>query len=154
MSYVGLTDLLLLPNICCNAADTHHAVHLTDGMHNDPLEMLHLRCGQVDPHCLRVIGICYYGGTSARCLSSQCLVMHLSHCQGNDHTAFIPSNQPRYLAGQQVPREGHCFTANFTVYLICPSYRGYNYVFDITDVATKMLWEFSLKNRRGSLDHR
>ena len=47
MPYVRLTDLLHLPNTCRYAGDTLDEIHLTNSMHNDSLEMLHLRCGHI-----------------------------------------------------------------------------------------------------------
>ena len=47
MPYVGLTDLLHLPNTSRDGDDIHDEVYLADSMHNDPFEMLHLRCGHV-----------------------------------------------------------------------------------------------------------
>ena len=40
-------------------------------------------------------------------------------------------------------------TADIAVYLNCPSRQGYRYVLLLTDVATKMIWEFPLKERSG-----
>ena len=47
MPYVWLSDLLHLPNIGRVCGDICDEVHLSDSMHSDPLEMLHLRCGHV-----------------------------------------------------------------------------------------------------------
>ena len=41
---VPLMDLWHLPNICRNGGVNIDEVHLTDSMHKDPLEKLHLRC--------------------------------------------------------------------------------------------------------------
>ena len=41
-------------------------------------------------------------------------------------------------------------TADIAVYLNCPSCQGFKYVFVITDVATKMTWEFPLRTRSGN----
>ena len=43
MPYVGLSDLLHLPNISRVCGDICDEVHLSDSTHSDPLEMLHLR---------------------------------------------------------------------------------------------------------------
>ena len=47
MPYVGLSDLLHLPYISRVCGDICDEVHLSDSLHSDPLEMLHLRCGHV-----------------------------------------------------------------------------------------------------------
>ena len=38
-------------------------------------------------------------------------------------------------------------TADISVYLNCPSRQGFKYVLVLTDVATKMIWEYPLKTR-------
>ena len=38
-------------------------------------------------------------------------------------------------------------TEDIAIYLNCPLRQGYKYVFVITNVATKMIWEFPLKTR-------
>ena len=40
-------------------------------------------------------------------------------------------------------------TADIAVYLNCPSRQGFRYVLVLTDVATKMFWEYPLRSISG-----
>ena len=55
MPYMGLTVLLHLPSIRHDAGDEYDEVHLSDSIHKDPLEMLHLRCGHLSKSKLLVV---------------------------------------------------------------------------------------------------
>ena len=59
--------------------------------------------------------------------------------------SFHPTNPDVPQASRFLER----VTADIAVYLNCPSRQGFKYVFVITDVATKMIWEFPLRTRSG-----
>ena len=59
--------------------------------------------------------------------------------------SFHPTNPDTQQASKFLEK----VTADIAIYLYCPSRQKYKYVFVLTDVATKMIWEFPLKTRSG-----
>ena len=58
--------------------------------------------------------------------------------------SFHPTDPDTQQAGEFLEK----VTADIVIYLNCPSCQGYKYVFVITDVAAKMIWETGALNRR------
>jgi hypothetical protein len=150
MPYVSLSDLLDLPDI----SDEGVEVLFSDDMGEDPIELLHRRA----VHFSRSVLVEAY---RRQAISGTKLGMkHLSK-------SFVKSLSKclcRWCAVSKITRRSfkakpveeltaltflEIVTADIAVYLNCESREGYKYCLVFTDVATKMFWQYPLKERTG-----
>jgi hypothetical protein len=157
MPYVSLVDLLDLPNRTesYKTGESSEEVHFSDNMDAYPADLLHDRRGHFSKVNLLEAHrhMLFTGsGLSRRHLSKkswQYVKRHL--CKKSCARAKIT----RTLFNASEPDEPQAtkflekVTADISVYLNCPSRQGYKYVLVFTDVASKMIWEYPLKERTG-----
>jgi hypothetical protein len=156
MPYVSLVDLLDLPNlnVSDNTGESSEEVHFSDNMDADPVDLLHDRCGHFSKVKLLEAHrhMLFTGsGLSRRHLSKKSwryVKRHLCKSCARakiTRTSFNASEPDEPQATKFLEK----VTADISVYLNCPSRQGYKYVLVFTDVATKMIWEYPLKERTG-----
>ena len=156
LPYVPLFDLLHLPNLSDAGVSQLGEAHLSDNMHDDPLDLLHERCGHFSKSKLLEAHkhMLFTGsGLSRKHLSKSFnksvkqkhLCKSCAKAKITRHS-FHPSDPETPQATKFLEK----VTADVAVYLNCPSRQGYRYVLMLTDVATKMIWEYPLVNRTGS----
>ena len=153
MPYLTLVDVLNLPNLN-NEGVALEEVHLSDSMNFDPLDLLHERCGHYSKSKL-LEGFKHMlftgSGLTRAHLSksfSKKLRGHLckSCAKGKITRRSFREAEPEVLSALRFLVK---VTADIAVYLNCPSRQGFRYVLVLTDVATKMFWEYPLNSRSG-----
>ena len=155
MPFVDLKDLLELPDLTSLAAE----VHLSDKTNEDPLELLHKRCGHVSKRKLLEAfkhRLFTGSGLNRSHLSKKSLQKTKGICKACAKSKITRISFPGKSDEElQATRFLEKVTVDIGVYFNCPSRQGYRYVLALTDVATKECWEFPLKTRTASevLEH-
>ena len=129
-------------------------VHLSDNMETDPVELLHDRCGHfsVDKLIEAHKHLLFTGsGLTRRHLTKKYkrfIKRHLckSCAKAKITRESFTAKDPDELRGAKFLEN---VTVDISVYLNCPSRQGYKYVLLFTDIGTKMIWEYPLKERSG-----
>ena len=152
MPYVSLTELLNLPDL--TVEENSEEVHLSDRTDADPLELLHKRCGHFSKSKLLEAfrNMLFVGsGLNRRHLSKKARRYWKRHlCKSCakakiTRASFAEKDEDELTATKFLEK----VTVDISVYLNCPSRQGYKYVLLFTDIATKMIWEYPLKERSG-----
>lgn len=156
MPYVNLYDLLYLPDLSlCEEETLMTEVLLSDQKNLDKLELLHQRTGHVSmPKLLEGYRLRLFEGSGLKRehLSNkhkkECKRHLCSSCAKAKITrvSFTPKPAEELQATYFLEK----ITADISVYLNCPSRKGYRYALVLTDVATKYFWRFPLITRDGS----
>ena len=152
MPYVSVTDLLNLPDL--TVGENSEEVHLSDRTDADPLELLHQRCGHFSKGKLLEAfrNMLFTGsGLNRRHLSKKARRFWKRHlCKSCakakiTRASFAEKDEDELTSTKFLDK----VTVDISVYLNCPSRQGYKYVLLFTDIATKMIWEYPLKERSG-----
>ncbi len=149
MPYVNLQEILDLPNLTML-----EEVYLSDKVHEDPLEMLHKRCGHVSKHKLIEAfkhRLFTGSGLTRRHLSKKSLRKMKGICKAcakskMTRKSFTAKRDDELQATEFLEK----VSVDIAVYFNCPSRQGYKYVLTLSDIATKEFWEYPLETRSAN----
>ena len=154
MPYLTLGAVLSLPNLNKEGVALEE-VHLSDNMNVDPLDLLHERCGHYSESTLLegFNHMLFTGSRLTRAHLSKSFFKKLrgqllckSCAIGKVTRRSFREAEPEVLSALRFLGK---VTADIAVYLNCPSRQRFCYVLVLTDVATKMFWEYPRKFRSG-----